>query len=498
MDANQKAGSQQVDTSSQESNPSRPKDAHFSVEDENSWRKYRFRAVFCALNEEREKRICLGLPLVEDQVSQNHIYSNLRFNRSKIYFPSYSINNAKQCLSKGEKSQAFKATQTHTMRDGNIYLTTQLNHDNQLIEQNLRSLIVSKVSYLASLPGSPLQKSGDFCEGFDSNTKFSSASSQPKVKLERKSLSLIGVEKFKSVRDEIYRNFSLHDVSLMKMEEIVEIAIGNKERALRLQELLRDSQESLLIDSIVMKLIPAVDSLCRHPLGNYLVQVLCKASQIMYHHVQNICRLNYARFLENEFSSRVIQSCIEINPLYRLEILSLFSKNMKLASKNSATVFVVSACIRACQNESEFSFFIEDFFSKPKDWFTSRWSKRILVSLVDSCSPSTLHEIAAKIYSKVRYFHLMLKDKYLTLVLLALLAREHKPTIRKLSFSLSRNILAYVNSRHFEFFLEKVNFKNRGSAVARAILEALDSLPIPPLYPTSSPQDFYHIHCAQS
>ena len=438
------------------------------VERAESWSSW-FRGENCVKS---SQKIC-QLPLTRAEIYGKNNTSNLRFNTTKRSLSSRLATNGCNHSNKLISEDSMFMNQTHTMRAGvPTPVTTQFNHDIPSQDQ-LRSSILNQISLLMELSAS-------------SSRKFTNISKDAGSRNKNRLLDLMEPEEdLGPDRTEVFEErkvglmadpdeVSLLEVSLLSSCEILQLATCHKTKALSLQDAVRRSIESPIVEELVVKVMPLAEVLCKDPLGNYLIQALCKASQNMLRYIQSLCRTSYAKFLLNEYCSRVIQACIEVDPEYRKELLGLFSKNLKLASSNSASVFVVSACLKMCKHDSEYSFLLEDFLRKPQKWIMNRWYKRILVSLINSCSTSTVELVSTCILAMVNPIQQMFKDKYLLLLLLSMISRDHEPTIRKLSFHISKNILVFANARHFAFFLERVDL-DRHHSLTQSIVKALNN-----------------------
>lgn len=261
-------------------------------------------------------------------------------------------------------------------------------------------------------------------------------------------------------------------LNLSSDEEIVELCIHSKEQSIAFQRSITTLDTNQL--ERVIKIVSSnLLKLCTDKLGNYVVQQLVRGSPELKNQFANLClnRREFMKFAANEYSSRVMQVCVEICPLFRREVLKLVKQDFSRVVASSAPTFLLTVCFRYAQSESDILFPLV-YLSKDKNhWLGTKFFKRILVSLATISSSTVLD----RIYSCIEHLlttQQLFSDKYSVFLALTLIQRGHLPTIYTVCKNISMNIALLLKMKHFKFFLASI-VGNKVSSVAEVICSAV-------------------------
>lgn len=320
--------------------------------------------------------------------------------------------------------------------------------------------------------------------------------------------------------------FSLHDVLKQKEVAKKENASGNKQEeiegaavyavllakksgdvelsglntALRLaskvlQAAIADYSEAEIQELLVLIKANLVH-MVTEPSGNYVVQKAMKKSAPLVDLVAEYCLANMHDLVKNEFASRVMQSLVEISAHFRKAVFDWYSQDANSLLDSLPSVFLLAAALSKSEGHIEFKTLRDHILSSQnKRLIANKFFRRLLVIFVEKCDRADL-EVVYRTYKMAHHLTNLLNDKFGTLVLLAMLLREHRPLERLVVGHIKTYLPELFQTKFFKLFVFRL-IKSQGNwSVVKSINQALVTIPKESLLLALVSPETTHFYCA--
>lgn len=268
-----------------------------------------------------------------------------------------------------------------------------------------------------------------------------------------------------------------HELLWMTEAEFIKLITGPKELVLSVQLLLETASPACMA-TVEKFMTRSLGALIVHRNGSYAVQTLLLHSQTFFYAAINYCRTNFMNLTSNEFASRVMQRLMERNKDFLDFCLRCISKHFDYFMGDFPSVFLVSAAVMLTDDPMKIEFIIGNFSHDRLKWIKNKYFKRVLVTFLSYCNPSTLAQ-AFEIFKSSVSGRQCFEDKYTSLVLLAFLDRQHREAQSYLYRALTCNLIACLHGKYFDYFIGQLEKRNCGRdlvASLKYLFENIDSL----------------------
>ena len=189
--------------------------------------------------------------------------------------------------------------------------------------------------------------------------------------------------------------------------------------------------------------------------ANYTLQKLVVRNVPFRVRIEHYCQAHFFRLANNEFSSRLLQTLIENSDNFRIYTLQACKRNLSRMIEKISCVFLIVAAIRATKCEDEYHFMFSVLMPSPKRWLGKKYYKRILVSILQTCSAKTLNK-AYNLLEMSTNIISFFEEKYSTYILLAIIERGHKATVKKVCSMIQNNFNQLTRSKYFLLLASKL------------------------------------------
>ena len=241
-------------------------------------------------------------------------------------------------------------------------------------------------------------------------------------------------------------------ISIEKMtaDTFLNLCNAEKHASRSIQYFIEASQPEKIqhVFNLINLIIP---ELITNPLGNYVLQVAAQRSSLVALKLEQYCKENINRLCSDEYASRVMQTLVEIRLSFRKCVLQWASENLKILLEALPSVFLLTAALIATQQPSELICVREKILSScSKQFFQSRYFKRILMSFIDKCHFSDISSVC-EVYRINQDFYLYLNDKFGAFILIAVIRRGFQLTTDLLFDSIREDIMGLYHTKFFKF-----------------------------------------------
>lgn len=237
---------------------------------------------------------------------------------------------------------------------------------------------------------------------------------------------------------------------------LYDMCTKTKSISYEIQIFIQDCQ-AMWIPIVERRVINWIPNLLVDPFGNYVIQRLVVRSEEIRQATVRTCIQNLKAYAQNEFSSRVMQTLAESDPIFRRQIIACASRHFLEFSKSISATLLVCACIRATGGSPDLEQLIEVIlyhFAQPID--PAGYLLRHVVALVRVCPLGALVRIFHVLKSQCHQDSIMRCKKRL-MVLVALLNRNFEPAMEYLSCILDQfGTWNVINSKYFTYLAKKL------------------------------------------
>lgn len=277
--------------------------------------------------------------------------------------------------------------------------------------------------------------------------------------------------------------------------ETKEMQVSQKPASKVLQAAIAEYSESEVEE--LLKLIKSnFVYMITEPSGNYVVQQAMRRSTSLADSVAAYCLEHMQELVKNEFASRVMQTLVEISAQFRVAVFSWYSQDANFLLDSLPSVFLLAAALNKSEGHSEFKVLRDHILSgQNKRLIANKFFRRLLVIFVEKCDRADL-EVIYRTYKMAHHLPNLLNDKFGTLVLLAMLLREHRPLERLVVSQVKTRLPDLFQTKFFKLFVFRL-IKSQGNwSLVKGINEALLTAPRDTLSATLATAEAVHFHCA--
>lgn len=260
------------------------------------------------------------------------------------------------------------------------------------------------------------------------------------------------------------------DMEILSSNKLYDLFTANKEQSIAMQQFIQDASEGV-VAKISKLTTPLIPRLIFHKFGNYCLQKLILNNKPFREDFERHCLEKIEALVFNEYSSRTLQTLIETSDLFRRYFLAFCATNTKTITKSISYVFLVTSAINCSKSEEEILPLVNDLIYHPQRWFSKKYLKRVLVSLIHKCEPSFLRKIES-LFKLQGSFVAHFDDRYKVYIILAFLKRDYLPCIQSLKHSLSSQVDELIQTNFFKLFVDLL-FRSRKWDVLSLIFDGV-------------------------
>jgi len=274
-----------------------------------------------------------------------------------------------------------------------------------------------------------------------------------------------------------------------------DIKLGQKPASKVLQAAIAEYSESE-VNELLELINTNFIHMITEPSGNYVVQQAMRRSHTLAKSVAEYCLENLHELVKNEFASRVMQALVEISPEFRRSVFEWYAQDTNSLLDSLPSVFLLAAALSKSEGHAEFKILRDHILSSQnKRLMANKFFRRLLVIFVDKCDRADL-EVVYRTYKMAHHLPNLLNDKFGTLVLLAMLLREHRPLERLVVSQIKTNLPDLFQTKFFKLFVFRL-IKSQGNwSLVKNINEALTSAPKESLSLALSSPEATYFYCA--
>lgn len=240
----------------------------------------------------------------------------------------------------------------------------------------------------------------------------------------------------------------------IERKDFAKLCMSEKEISVSFQAYIESCSEEE-VNQICSWVYTNMSQMIVHQYGNYIVQKLIKRSPSFLKTVTSYCQTRFFDLASNEFSSRVMQTLVEMSKEFRTFCLKSFKSDLSNFAQSISAVFLLSVAIRCSPSDAEYSFVKDALLRNTKKWLGNKYLKRIIVSYLQNCSPQGLDAIFKGLRVESTFLK-FLDDKYSCYMLLMFIERHHAMTKSHLLKRLQTDLRGLLSTKFFRFFYSKI------------------------------------------
>lgn len=259
------------------------------------------------------------------------------------------------------------------------------------------------------------------------------------------------------------------DLENLSGEETVRLITQDKNLSMALQKYLYTvwNRQFSRFASVVFD---NLDILATHPLGNYVLQILVLRDAKFRACVEKSCKSNFELWQDNEFSSRLMQTLLEISESFQYFVSSMFSYKPRNCMKSIPSVFLVMSLIRNTKDESLLRFLDQHLFENIHQALENRLMRRILVVYCERASTKSLDRIFLGMSKHIK-LERILREKTLVAILQTMLVRKHEMALGLLEQLLCERLQRLLSYSFFKYLIKKCALFPQGVPRIRSVLQ---------------------------
>lgn len=199
-----------------------------------------------------------------------------------------------------------------------------------------------------------------------------------------------------------------------------------------------------------------IEFLVVHRQGSYVVQKIVSRSPLFRKFIGISLSMAFEEYVQNEFSSRVLEKLAAMSDNFRNLTIKLFCKNWEQLIRNLPAVMFLCGCIKSMGDNSGLEMVRSHLLENQDLLFTSKRYKRVLVVFAEVCSQRDLDNIF-KGLMKQKDLMEILDDKLLVAVMVEMIKRGLPGAINLLLEAIWWNLPALIDCKHFkQIFLDLI------------------------------------------
>lgn len=261
--------------------------------------------------------------------------------------------------------------------------------------------------------------------------------------------------------------FNLLDFNKLSQSQVLSFCTESKQISVEFQAFLLITTPKI-IEVISGKLDAWVELMLLDKFANYVLRKLVKLNGSIRIKSTNLLMSTFEKTISDEYSSGVLQACMEADQETVERVLYQLSMYPSLIRNSASAVSVLSTAIRVAKTESHFIFVLKQFERDPLKWLAKRQLKRSLIAFMHYASAKSLNRVHGVLFSACPPLTL-LQDKYSTYVLLTLIERVHLHTIQDMKQLICDDLVALASTKYFRFFVSHLSKNNNDSEILRTI-----------------------------
>lgn len=262
------------------------------------------------------------------------------------------------------------------------------------------------------------------------------------------------------------------DLKNLSSRELWRLYTEDKSQSISMQYLIMEADDTVL-RQIAKLTLPMIHSLICHHFGNYCLQKIIARDKGFRKETELYCLDHLRSLVYNEYSSRTMQTLVETSDSFRKAFLSFAAGDTKGISKRISYVFLVTSAVNCAKGEDEILPLLGDFIKNRERWLGKKYMKRVIVSLIQKSSNSTLSTIS-ELFNRDSTIPDHFNDRYRVYIVVAFIKREFQPMITSLKDALSSDLGSVIQASYFKLFCDII-FRNKITHITSLIFESLVS-----------------------
>lgn len=259
------------------------------------------------------------------------------------------------------------------------------------------------------------------------------------------------------------------DLESLSGEETVRLITHEKNLSMALQKYLYTVWNSQF-SRFASVVFDHLDVLATHPLGNYVLQILVLRDPNFRACVESACKANFEIWQDNEFSSRLMQTLLEISESFQYFVSNMFGYKPRNCMKSIPSVFLVMSLIRNTKDESLLQFLDQHLFENIHQALENRLMRRILVVYCERASQQSLDRIFLGLSKHIK-LERILREKTLVAILQTMLVRKHEMALGLLEQLLCERLQRLLSYSFFKYLIKKCALFPQGAPRIRSVLQ---------------------------
>lgn len=259
------------------------------------------------------------------------------------------------------------------------------------------------------------------------------------------------------------------DLESLSGDETVRLITHEKNLSMALQKYLYTVWNSQF-SRFASVVFDHLDVLATHPLGNYVLQILVLRDPKFRACVECACKANFELWQDNEFSSRLMQTLLEISESFQYFVSNMFGYKPRNCMKSIPSVFLVMSLIRNTKDESLLRFLDQHLFENIHQALENRLMRRILVVYCERASQQSLDRIFLGLSKHIK-LERILREKTLVAILQTLLVRKHEMALGLLEQLLCERLQRLLSYSFFKYLIKKCALFPQGVPRIRSVLQ---------------------------
>lgn len=204
------------------------------------------------------------------------------------------------------------------------------------------------------------------------------------------------------------------------------------------------------------KALQMIAQLVQHPLANYVLQKSVAKSPKVLKEAKKLCMKSFRDFAHNEYSSRVIQTIIQLDSDFCRFAVAEFRRDLKAYIMDFPSLSLVSVAIKYTRAEAEKNIFKQLPTSSFKFLFTTKPFKRVVISFINASELKSLDWICKRLLKVYLTPVSFLRDRYSVLILVGLFEKGHVKIQDNFIRSLVSGPQKFLQKELFHYFVSQL------------------------------------------
>jgi hypothetical protein len=158
--------------------------------------------------------------------------------------------------------------------------------------------------------------------------------------------------------------------------------------------------------------------------------------------------MSFEEYVQNEFSSRVLEKLASTSCTYRALGIRMFCRSWDTLILSLPAVMFMCSCLRTITEKSCFDLVMKNLWRHPEYLFTSKKYKRILVVFAEVCNFDNLQLLCHKMMEQ-RQLYELLDDRLLAQVISVMLKKRLVQMLDLLREQVTYKIHILIETSHF-------------------------------------------------